>query len=299
MWLDYIKDPNMENVEIICPKDYTSKTRSGSTSGICFVGSEMWVFAQTTDDTHTATAGFNRYDATNNSFTLISTATHNIGHCNTVDYNATTDSLIIGNGSKDYTLLPKVWIFPNATSWKGMTNIDWNTIPKYEIDFTSVFTEGKCQAVWGENNFGGNDIIYLILNDNKHMAKILLGKGSNNLGNGTFNSSATSTDFNGTFKVIDEWFQFDGGGVNQDTFYYNGAIYANTNGTGSIKGLLMYKHKLCANGTIKKAAIRFPMYDSTGTLVGYNGEGLAFYNNKIYANFDTSTNYTLIWFDII
>ena len=41
---------------------------------------------------------------------------HKFGHCNTVDYSAINDCLIMGNGSGAYNLPGKIFIFPNFST---------------------------------------------------------------------------------------------------------------------------------------------------------------------------------------
>jgi hypothetical protein len=137
--------------------------------------------------------------------------------------------------------------------------------------------------MWGDSNLGKNNIIYIITNDGRNIRKLLLGQGSNNLGSGTFDSTATGTKFNGTYKIIDSWSQVDGAGHSQDCYLYNGAIYANSKESIDQHGLLVYKHQLCENGVIKKTKIYIPLYDDTGnSLAVGSGEGLTIHNGKLY-----------------
>lgn len=44
---------------------------------------------------------------------LVSTITHYIGHCTSIDYNASLDALLVGNGSSDSSVLAKLYIIKN------------------------------------------------------------------------------------------------------------------------------------------------------------------------------------------
>jgi lysophospholipase L1-like esterase len=297
MLFPYLQFDDKDDMPIIVPKSYNTFEFTGALSSIAFIGNECWFFQQTADDVHTATAGITRRDP-NNNFAVLGSMTHNIGHMNTTDYNPSLDALIVGNGSKDYTLPMKGWIFTNVSSWKTKTSIDWNTIPKVELDFTSI-SESKCQLVWGEHNFGKHNVVYLITDDNTKFKRIILGKGTTNLGRGVFSAGKSSSEYNGSWKIEQEWKIQDGGGVNQDCTFYNGAIYSATNGrsTDRFMGMAAYKFELCVNGAVKKTGINIPIFNDDGTRKGLLGEGIDIYNGKLYLASEDAPS-KLVWFDI-
>lgn len=295
--LPYINNVNKEDVPILTPKDYGYFTFSGGLQSIVFVGDELW-FCDDSDDTHTTTASITRRDP-NNNFAVLGSFTHNFGHMNTTDYNEEIDCFLMGNGSKDYALPLKGWIFLNASQWVSQTNLDFNSVEKVELDFTQI-TEAKAQLIWGDRNRGNHNILYLITDDNCKVRKIVLGKGLNNLGSGVYVDGKSATEYNGSYKIVGEWSQTDGGGVNQGAVYHNGVIYTATNGRNGddLMGGVLYKFKLCMNGVIQKEAIYIPFYKDDGTAVDLIGEGIDIKDGKIYTAYESAPS-ILTWFDVI
>jgi hypothetical protein len=111
-----------------------------------------------------------------------------------------------------------------------------------------------------------------------------LGKGLNNLGSGIYVDGKLSTQFNGSFKVLDKWLITDGGGNVQDIHYHDGVVYNNSKRSMDEKGLILWKKKLCTNGVVEKTKIFIPIYDDLGNLKTSvdSGEGITIRDGKIY-----------------
>lgn len=290
----YIVYPKSMDYLFITPKNYTAlPITTSAIQSFTFVGSELWVF-----DKDINTSQLYRRDPT--TFNLIGSAIHHsLGYWNSVDYNSDLDCIVAGNGTGtgQYTD-NKAIIYYDISTWTTLTELTTSTVKYIDIDLNGLNATGnndfKVQACWGDNNFGENNIIYIVTNDGRNIRKLMLGKGTNNLGSGTFNTVAI-TDFNGTYKILNEWSQTDGGGHVQDIYYYNGAIYNNSKDSITESGLIIWKHELCLNGVINKRKIFIPVYDNTtGNLATVDtGEAITINNNKIYASLLGSYYFTI------
>lgn len=234
---------------------------TGSTQGIFIVDGNIYKCTHS-NDLHTDYA------------TISSTGysmTHNFGHLNAPNYSHVKDSFIVGNGSKDYTLLPKGWIIPNFKS--KLVNgsvLEFNTVDKIELDFTQLTGEYKGQLCWG---YESSDIVYLFTNDNRIIRKILLGKGTENKGLGTFIDGTASDRYNGSYSIINTWISRTDdilGGM----FFYKGSIYSGVKGSNNIRKCILLN-----NGYFDSEYI--PIVGATGDM-----QGIAIYNNEVYAYTD-------------
>jgi hypothetical protein len=202
---------------------------SGSTQGIFIVDDKIYKCAHSNDE-HTDFANITVVLLSNPN-TGAGTITHNMGHLNAPSYSHAKDSLIVGNGSKVTTLLPKGWIIPSFRSVLATGTIDFSTVGKVELDFTQFTGEYKGQLCWG---YESSDIVYLFTNENRILRKISLGKGTNNLGSGVFISGVASDKYNGSYAVLNKWIS-----RTEDTlggmFFYKGYIYTGVKGTYGIR----------------------------------------------------------------
>lgn len=151
---------------------------SGSTQGIFQVDGEIYKCYHAADD-HSLFDG------------NINGKKHNICHMNAPYYNSIKDMLIVGNGSKSYTLPMKGWIF---NDWKNTystnSQLDINQIPKVELDFSQFTGEYKAQLCWGYDN---SDIVYLATSDNRIIRKLKLTK-------------SLEGQYNGEYEVLNTWY---------------------------------------------------------------------------------------------
>ena len=191
-----------------------------------FVDGELWVFNASNDE-HTNYAKINRYkvDVTTKSAELLGSFEHNFGHCNSVDYCKGSNTLIMGNGSSSYDLPGEIYIIPNAKQLKNYSQVNLSD----KALLIDVSTLGKkVNTYWGESNGRWYNIIYVIVDDNKKMYKLLLGQGTTKLEKGSYNSSwgtISAMSYNGTYKILDEYVLENNLDVNQGGKFYNGYLY--------------------------------------------------------------------------
>ena len=244
----YIKEIEAEQVD----------TR-GSTQGIIVIDGTVYTCYHATDD-HSLFDG------------KIGSKIHNICHMNAPEYNAENDMLIVGNGSKSYTLVMEGWIFPTwKTTFESATQLDINSLDKITLEFTDQVFDGeyKAQLCWGYD-----DYIFLATSDNRYIRKLQLCKGRTQ---GTYGAYVERTDggYNGTYEIIGTWYSrttdIIGGMV-----YHNGYIYFGVKGTYGIRKCL-----LKSDGFFDSEYIH--IRNKEGDM-----QGIAIYNNEVYAYSDSS-----------
>lgn len=212
---------------------FPAQYQSGSYAGdMCFVGKYLFCF-NVTDDDHLHYYRGSSYiiDVKNKKYELFKRMSHNFGHCNSMDYCEETDTLIFGNGSGDFDLPGKIYLYQgflkSINSQSSNEVLSFNLSDCIEIDCSSYNLGAKFNVVWGEDNNGRYDMAYLITNNNNNIRRIQLGKGINNLGLGKLIVNKTENDFNGTFKIQKE-FEFNTGVLPPDNAYcVQGADYHN------------------------------------------------------------------------
>ena len=213
-------------------------------SDMTWVGNKLICFTGSSDDLETTEGRVIIYAYDNGikgecsaQYTLL----HYWGHCNTVDYNASNDCLILGNGSGSYTLAGKIFIIPNFSSIVNVSD-DNNTpmslsdVDALIIDCASYNLGSKFNLVWGDDNDKNYNIAYLITSnygsslvnegDLETIRKIVLRKGAET---GNYGSVVENlTPFNGTFDIVETYKQKTDGYANcdQGTCYYNGEVLA-------------------------------------------------------------------------
>lgn len=282
---------NSEKIEIKIVDEIKNLISGGSAQGITIVNNYL-LKTSASNDEHTDTANINCIALDSTTLPSVYTITHNLGHLNTIDYNENNDCLLISNGSKSYSNLPKGWIIKNLNGYFTNGSIDFNSVDKIELDFTHLLGETKAQLCWGDNLQGRNNIIYLVTNDNKKIRKYRLGIGNIALDGGNFIEGTTGNDYNGTYTLIDEWSTNVNIGVNGDTLYYKGALY--TAGRFEDKTLGLYKLKLNSDSTISHSIIKIPVDVLTtndfgayhNTYWSCDGQGVARKGNDLYVASD-------------
>lgn len=205
---------------------------------------------------------------------------HNFGHCNTVDYCKETDCLVFGNGSGEYGVAEKFYVIPNAHQLTERTENDINTLG-IEYDCSAYEYGDKLNVCWGYDNNGRHDIVVLITNDNKNIRFAQLGKGTNNLGLGTLVEGKGTDEFNGTFKIINEYTLDDGTthpnneNCNQGSDYHNGKLYVAV-------GHEPHRHweiSFLPNGKTSFVEVCERIYSETGTAATGATEGMCITDN--------------------
>lgn len=197
--------------------DLTSTTRSD----ITVVGDEIWIWGVAPDDhSQYATCLRLKYDPLSN--TLRETPKwfwHNFGHCNAVNYNPTTDSLIMGNGGSSYDLENKVYIISNVSE---IINSENGAVFDYqeqgiEIDCSDIVYDfgAKLNVFWTNAkatsyNYGLTkeyvpNTAYAYANDVNKFYVLAFGTGTNQYQYGTYVEPTDETGWNGTFTVLGEY----------------------------------------------------------------------------------------------
>lgn len=222
----------------------------------------------------------------------------NFGHNNSVDYNSKNDYLLSSNaGGSSNTNAQKIYLIKNASSVEYF-NINGNNATVIDISSDGNFGK-QANCFWGDDNFGRNDLIYVLSNyEVGNMSSFLqnnacdysgetsvrfihllqLGKGTNDLGNGDY-SAVSANDFNGSYKILKSWtydFVYNDG-IN-DGQYYKGSIYLNTVAYPSVR---IVKLSFDGSSVIKKI-IQKEYYDASGTNIASEGEGLCISDDFLY-----------------
>ena len=93
-----------------------------SFNGMTFVGNKLLVFTASNDaHTNYSYVGIFNVDFNNETIVYDKHLNHNLGHCNTVDYNEQNDTLILGNGgNSDNTENDQIIIIPDLNFVKNM-----------------------------------------------------------------------------------------------------------------------------------------------------------------------------------
>lgn len=241
---------------------------TGSVQGIMTM--DNWVILTShSNDEHTDFTGgmsFLNKDTMLQEFSI----THNFGHMNAPYYNKEKDIFIVGNGSKSYTLTPKGWIVPNFSQRvqeaRSIGRLDFHTVPKVELDFAHLTTDFKGQMCWGADS---SDYIWLMTNDNTEFRKVLLGKGTNNLGLGTFIEGVNATEYNGSYSIVKSYYS-SVTDVMGGMLSYRGSIYTGIKGEYHIR-----KTTPLTNGYFESTYIIIP--GMTGDI-----QGIAILDEDLY-----------------
>ena len=264
--VDYIEKGYITSIKDLtsCVIDSSASISQSTNTGCCVVSHEgsyeLWCFT-TSDDTDTSDYGnCHKYsiNVETGALTYITTIQHNLGHVNSVSYCEATDSLICGNGSGDYDLASAIYILEGAYSKATLSRSECIT-----IDFS---TRGfKANAVWGDSNFGANDIVYVLTNDGHDIYKLQLGKTTHELLYGTL--IPDSVQFNGTYNILGHW---EWGIAKRDyDVVVQGATFCNDRlvwGYGHNVGKVAVKSaKLFADGTMEATGINYVDYKADGT----------------------------------
>ena len=169
------------------------------------VGDEIW--SSKNEDSYTRIV---RYKISNN--VLVKQGEiifSDVIHLNTLDYCPETDSLITGNGANDMSTENNCfWIIPNASllsSMEGKISLDRVAI-RYNVDIGF-----KVQAIWGEDNAGEYNVVYLLSNNNE-IRKAVIHKNEN----GTFSNQYT---------MVGEVGKITGAAGFQGLDYFDGYLY--------------------------------------------------------------------------
>lgn len=243
-----------------------------------FMGNDLWTFSASANDNSTSVSyAVRTYDPATDTFTFKSSGLHNLGHVNSMSYSEGNDCLICGNGSDDYTLSNKFFVCPNLSELVGNIDINTNCIV---YDCSALDLGNKLNVIWGDANKGNYDIAYGITDDNAHIYKILLGRGTNALTYGTLISGKSDTEFNGTFAIVETYSQDVCGYETcvQGSTYFKGSIYA---GIGhNVGGIRLWKMTPQRDGSIHTEEHTEQMWGQDMVALGNVG-GISTWNNTL------------------
>ena len=254
---------------------------------------EMWFFKPSSEEDHVSTNG-KIHRVRMSDWTYIGSISHDFGHCNTCDYDAERDILLIGNlpGNTEYSAA--LYIFYNVSSWANLSAIHFEDTPTPTIVDLSAFGMRNISACFGEANGGTRNIVYVQDSVTTHkMAKVLLGMGTNNLAGGTADGVHTqANEYNGTYQVLEapsiyNTLYTNNNEVIQGISYFHGKILT-SNGHGNIRGFIW-----CKNGTAwEREEIFLQQFNADGTIRYVTSEGFTRDGDIIYQGAIPVTNET-------
>lgn len=201
---------------ITMPASTGSDLAVSTRSDICVVKDELWVFGTAADDnSNYGTVWRLKYDPlTNNLCEDPKFFWHNWGHCNAVNYNPVTDTLILGNGSADYNLENAVYIIYNVSN---IINAESGAVIDYKthgikIDMSDYDFGAKLNVFWTNtkttsSNYSMNmeylpNTAFAYADDVNKMYIIAFGTGANKYPNGTYVEPSGDLIWNGTYSVL-------------------------------------------------------------------------------------------------
>lgn len=174
-----------------------------------FVGSDIWAFDQPADG--------GAIKVYNTSLVLQDSMTHNFQYTRkdgttgplkfkSADYNPENEVLLVGNGSGPTETEGLLFVFYAINTWPSINStITFSNCGDYKkIDVTELGSD-RIYGFWagtGEQN----DQILVTVSNFTDIYLLRLGKGTNNLGKGTY-SSADSGKYNGSWAVLKHWTQ--------------------------------------------------------------------------------------------
>ena len=274
-------------------------------SSLAFVGDELWNFHPSEDDNSTqAAARAYEIDFEVGNIVRTKSILINWGHVNTLNYSQQNDSLVFSNGNIGDTneRSKKFYVLENFSAKTTNSSIDISECIEYNTTNLGIEnTKGlsvALQPCWGDSNDYRNNVVYLLWNDGnmKKISKILLGQGTNDLGNGSFITEKESNEFNGTMKLIATYdgHSYTDKECTQDATYAHGYIFE---GIGH-DGFWYDKIKLDEEtNTFSKVSFQERSYSSDGNLYNTVTNGAAvkdgFLFSTVYhrANKDSNVDY--------
>ena len=249
-----------ETKDIVCKElEFTEVSTNGNpgSQGMFIIDDDMYLFGHSSDDKSTTLGPFYKRSMSDLSKN-ITTGTHNLGHMNAPSYDKNKDMMIVANGSKlyDQSGLPmEGYIFYNfKNAIENTSNLVFEDLDKTIIDLSMFTGEFKAQLCWG---YG--DYVYLVTSELRIVRKLKLGKGTDQLTNGTY-TEETADRYNGTFDIINEWRTVTPGIIGGMKFY-KGSLYIGIKGDYGIQ-----KIKFATNGNMLVEYIK--VYEKAGTMQG-------------------------------
>lgn len=239
-----------------------------SAQGLTIVRDRVWSFDAAPAD-HSAPANIIRYWADlEGGFGGAGNLTHNFGHVATADFNSRNGVLLMGNGESSTSVLPRVDLLLDATSYSDGAFLNFNDpvgTPRVSIEF---FVRGPGGAVtkeiggsgavccWGE----ADHVIYLMTGQGTYahrIFKVVLGMGSNDFSDstgtdltrwGTFVPDLSDDEYNGTALVYQVYTGKEYN-VSQGMCFHDGKLYYGI--TSTSQALEVIEVSMRENGTFR------------------------------------------------
>lgn len=262
-----------------------SNTNSGAVSALTVIDKRLYVFPYVSNNGNTTGKIFN-IDTFGKLTDSGNTFTSNIGHQNTIDYSKYNRCLLasrytMADGIIDFS----VYVFQNVT---GNTNA-FDIANAVKLDMSSIGGD-TLNAIWAGNNYGRNDLIYVFTRDNtenkQYYSLVQLGKGSNELPNGTIISGVSSSAFNGTYKVlsnIEKSLTSESGVLEyiNDACLHNGKIYKCV--AQSMGGFAYMIDEIIGFGNaIESKEFLIPQANQIDGVPDIESEGITIHNGYLY-----------------
>lgn len=263
--------------------DTSYKTKQLSSNicsqGMCVINGKIWTWEEGAIKIFDPATG------------TVTTKTHSLGHCNSVDYDPISNCVLLfasqGNDK------PVLYLYNDPENSNNMTENDPNCtiVALYNV---SSFMNVSASACFGEGSMYVyyTDGIYKnasnVIENNPKIHKLLLGMGDNDLsadGYGTFISGRTGAQYNGTVKEVNTYEGTIIKGLNaissgnslwtvQDS-KYNGYLYVSFGTCGTN----VLKIRLFENMFEVVDNIRTEYFDYEGTAYQVEPEGFAISEN--------------------
>lgn len=247
-------------------------------SEVVVVDGDIWVFQASDNSVDIGSVKIFAFDENTLEVTQKKKVDHRFGHCNSVDYCAETDCLILAyqDGKQDPILQDIIYIIPNAKSViPAMTNAPTLAeVGAIEYDCRELTggTAHGLNCAWGPRNLGRYDMAVFI-QDMETYRFIQFGKGANQFELGTYRSGAGENEFNGTFRVA-QTFTCDAhpGFVNQGATWYGNKLYMGVGHYYDLYWIVSFHY----DGTLGIEEVYNPYYGADGSEPGtHSTEGIA------------------------
>lgn len=275
--------PEGEDAEKMLVHKKMVSTHYGN-QGLTIIGDTIVQFNSGVDD-HSSYSAVRRWSK--DDFTFIDGMTHNLGHAATIDYDSVIDALVVGNGTSDTSVAPRLDIVLGASAkFADGSPLNFNNPDILHIELKTTQKEiGGSGLICC---FGGNwREVFLATGQNapRKIFRCLLGVGEEDFSDntveqndvtswGTFIPGKTNTEYNGTLKVLSTY-------TGEETQVYQGMCYR----AGFIylacgySQPLVHKIRLYTNGRYGIVQTNIPQdYNADGSLKSVEPEGLCFYD---------------------
>lgn len=280
--------------------DYTVIPVSGYPNhGSTWVGNTIWAFDKPSE------GGLKVYDSSFNLIKSVNTqfyfqrkdGTTQELEMKSVDFNNNNSVLIVGSGATTYSAADSyIFAFYNVEEWlSAVGQITFSNCGDYtKLDVSELGI--KPYGFWAGNS-PDCDQIFVVCNRFEDIYLIELGKGPNILEKGTFTQPNISSQYNGTFKVLNHWkiqtSETENTG-SHDGQYYKGALYlVNSDSTKNE----IYRCNLKNDGTLIFDILNAEHYMPNGTMRYRYIDGFCIkdgfgYGSPLYVNgaYNTGTN---------